>query len=76
VFSTKIVDHGGRPDNTCENSPDGGIQWLRVKPWLCFIGHWVMRPSWHRRIHMVIEIVVNLPVFFVASISLLATTIS
>jgi hypothetical protein len=22
----------------CEHSPDGGIQWLRVKPWMCSIG--------------------------------------
>jgi hypothetical protein len=22
----------------CEHSPDGGIQWLKVKPWMYFIG--------------------------------------
>ena len=22
----------------CEHSPDGGIQWLQVKPWMCFMG--------------------------------------
>ena len=38
--------------------------------------HWVMHPAWHRRIRMVIKIAVDLPAFFVALISLLATTIS
>jgi hypothetical protein len=38
--------------------------------------HWAMRPASHRHIRMVVEIVVDLPAFFVASISLLATTIS
>jgi hypothetical protein len=38
--------------------------------------HRAMRPASHRRIRIVVEIVVNLPAFFVASISLLATTIS
>jgi hypothetical protein len=37
--------------------------------------HWAMRPASHRRIRMVVEIVVDLPAFIVASISLLATTI-
>jgi hypothetical protein len=37
--------------------------------------HWAMRPAWHRRIRMVIEIVVHLPALFVALISWLATTI-
>ena len=56
-----------------ENLPDGSIHWLRVNPWLCFIR---LCLASHRRILMVVEIVVNLPAFFVASISLLATTIS
>jgi hypothetical protein len=38
--------------------------------------HRAMRPASHCRIRMVGEIFVNLPAFFVASISLLATTIS
>ena len=38
--------------------------------------HRAMRPTSHRRIRMVVEIVVKLPAFFVVSISLLATTIS
>jgi hypothetical protein len=37
--------------------------------------HWAMRPTMHRRICMVVKIVVDLPAFFVASISLLATII-
>jgi len=37
--------------------------------------HQAMCPASHRRIRMVVEIVVNLPAFFVASIWLLATTI-
>jgi hypothetical protein len=36
--------------------------------------HRSMRPASHRRIRMVVEIVVDLPAFFVASILLLATT--
>jgi hypothetical protein len=35
-----------------------------------------MRPALYRCIAMAIEIVVDLPAFFVSSISLLATTIS
>jgi hypothetical protein len=38
--------------------------------------HRAMHPTSHRRIRMVIKIVVDLPAFFVSSISLLATTIS
>ena len=54
----------------CEHLPDGGIHWLRVKL------HREMRPASHRHICMVVKIVVDLPAFFVASILLLATTIS
>jgi len=38
--------------------------------------HREMRPALHRCIRMIIEIVVDLPAFFVASILLLATIIS
>jgi hypothetical protein len=38
--------------------------------------HWAMCHASHRRIRMVIEIVVDLPAFCVKSILLLATTIS
>jgi hypothetical protein len=36
--------------------------------------HRAICPALHRRIHMVVEIIVDLPAFFVASILLLATT--
>ncbi len=38
--------------------------------------HWAMCPSSQCRIRMVVEMVVDLPAFFVSSISLLAKTIS
>jgi hypothetical protein len=38
--------------------------------------HWEMRPTSYRCIAMAIKIIVDLPAFFVSSISLLATTIS
>jgi len=37
--------------------------------------HRAMRPASHHRTRMVVEIVADLPAFFVASILLLATTI-
>ncbi len=52
----------------CKHLPDGVIHWLVL--------HWAMRPALHHRIRMVVEIVVDLPAFFVTSISLLATNIS
>jgi hypothetical protein len=74
VISTKIVDHGGRRGDAMRElarwrHPVASSEALDVV-------HWAMHPAWHRRIRMVIKIVVNLPAFFVASISLLATTIS
>jgi len=38
--------------------------------------HWAMHLASHHRNRMVIEIIVDLPVFFADSILLLATTIS
>jgi hypothetical protein len=38
--------------------------------------HRAMRPALYRCIAMAIEIIVNLPDFFVSSVSFLATTIS
>jgi hypothetical protein len=73
VFSTKIVDHGGRRGNAMQEL----AQWrhsLALSEALVVL-HWAASAS-HRRIRMVVEIVVNLPAFFVGSISLLATTIS
>jgi hypothetical protein len=74
VFSSKIVDHGGRRGNAMRElarwrHPLASIESLVVL-------HRAMRPASHRRIRMVAKIVVELPAFFVALISLLATTIS
>jgi hypothetical protein len=46
----------------CEHSPNGGIQWLLEKPWMCSIGN---VPRIVHRIRMVIEITINLPSFFI-----------
>jgi hypothetical protein len=74
VFSTEIVDHGGRRGNAMRalarwQHPLASSEALVVL-------HRAMSPASHRRIRMVVEIVVNLPAFFVLSILLLATTIS
>ncbi len=73
VFLTNIVDHGGRRGNAMQAL----AQWqhpLASREALVVL-HQAMHPA-HCRIRMVVEIVVDLPAFFVASISLLATTIS
>jgi len=58
----------------CKHSPNGAIHWLQVK--ILVVLRWAMHPASHRHIQMVaIEIVVDLPAFFVTSISLLATII-
>jgi hypothetical protein len=74
VFSSEIVDHGGRRGDAMRalarwRHPVASSEALVVP-------NWAMRPASHRRIRMVVEIVIDLPAFFVASISLLATTIS
>jgi len=74
VFSTKIVDHGGRRGNAMRalarwRNPLASSEALVVP-------HREMHPASHRRIHMIVEMVVDLPAFFVASILLLVTTIS
>jgi hypothetical protein len=74
VFSTKIDEQGGRHGNAMREL----ARWqhpVALSEALDVL-HWVMHPAWHRRIRMVIKIAVDLPAFFVASISLLATTIS
>jgi hypothetical protein len=73
VFSSEIVDHGGRRGDAMRalarwRHPVASSEALVVP-------NWAMRPASHRRIRMVVEIVIDLPAFFVASISLLATTI-
>jgi hypothetical protein len=70
----EFVDHGGRRGNTAQalarwRHPVALIEAPDVL-------HWVLCPASYRCITMVIEIVVDLPAFFVSSISLLATTIS
>jgi hypothetical protein len=76
VFSTEIVNHGGR----CGDAMQELARWRHplASSEALDVLHRVMRPAWHRhiRIRMVIEIIVNLPAFFVALISLFATTIS
>jgi hypothetical protein len=74
VFLTKIVDHGGRHGALMRalalwQHPVALSEALDVL-------HRAMRPALHRRIRMVIEIVVDLPDIFVSLILLLATTIS
>jgi hypothetical protein len=74
VFSTEIVDHGGHRGDAMRAL----ARWrhtLALSEALVVL-HWAMRPTSHRCIRMVVKIVFNLPAFFVASILLLATTIS
>jgi hypothetical protein len=75
VFSTEIVDHGGRRGDAMRalarwrNSLGASSEALVVL-------HRAMRPALHRRIRMVVKIVVDLLAFCVALRSLLAITIS
>jgi hypothetical protein len=74
VFSTKIVDHGDRRVNAMRAL----AQWRHplASCEALVVLHPAMHPESHRHICMVVEIIVDLPAFFVASILLLATTIS
>jgi hypothetical protein len=70
----ELVDHGGRQGDTAQVlarwwHPVASSKALDVL-------HRVMCPASYRCITMAIKIVVNLPAYFVTSISLLATTIS
>jgi hypothetical protein len=76
VFSTKIVDHGGRHGDAMQaltrwRHPLASSEALVVR-------HGAMRPASHRRIRVVVEMVVDLPALFVSLILLLllATTTS
>jgi hypothetical protein len=74
VFSTEIVDHGGRHGNAMR-----ALAWWRhplASSEALVVLHWAMRPALHRRIRVVVEIVVNLSALFVSSILLLATATS
>jgi len=74
VFSTEIVDRGGRRGNAMRAL----AQWRNplASSEALVVLHQAMHPASHRRIRMVVKMVVDLPAFFVALISLLATTIS
>jgi len=74
VFSTKIIDHGSRRSDAMQEL--AGWRHPLASSEALVVFHRAMRPASHRRILMVNETIVNLPAFFVASISLLATTIS
>jgi len=70
----EFINHGGRRGDTAQalarwRHPLASSEALDVL-------HRAMRPALYRCITMAIEIVVDLPAFFVSSISLLATTIS
>jgi hypothetical protein len=70
----EFVDHGGRRGYTAQalarwRHPVASSEALDVL-------HRAMHPASYRCIAMASEIVVDLPAFFVSSISLLATTIS
>jgi hypothetical protein len=70
----EFVDHGGRQGNTAQalarwRHPLASSEALDVL-------HQAMRPASYRCITMAIKIVIDLPAFFVSSISLLATTVS
>jgi hypothetical protein len=71
VFSTEIINHDGRHSDVMREL----AQWRHPKALseALDVLHQAMCPAWHRRIRMVIEIVADLPAFFVVSISLLAT---
>ena len=73
MFSAKIVDHGGRRGDAMQEL----AQWRHpvASSEALDVLHQAMRPAWHRRIRMVIEIIVDFPAFF-SSILLLATTIN
>ena len=74
MFSTEIVDHCGHRGNVMQALTQWQHPLASIKALVVL--HRAMHPASHHRIRMVIEIVVDLPAFFVASILLLATTIS
>jgi len=70
----EFVDHGGRQGNTVQAL----ARWqhsVALSEALDVL-HRAMHPASYRCIAMALEIVIDLPAFFVLSISLLATTIS
>jgi hypothetical protein len=74
VFSTKIVNHGGRQGNAMRAL----ARWrhpVALSEALDVI-HRAICPASYRRIRMANEIASNLPAFFVIANSLLPTTIA
>jgi hypothetical protein len=65
VCFIRIHYHGGRRGNTAQALVDGGIQWLRVKPWMCSIRQYTPHPSSYCLIRMATEIAINSPAFSV-----------
>jgi hypothetical protein len=61
VFSTKIVDHGGRRGDAMRAL----ARWRHTlaSSEALVVLHWAMRPASHRRIRMVVKIISNLPAF-------------
>jgi hypothetical protein len=74
VFSTEIFDHGGRRGDAMR-APARWRHPVALSEALDVL-HRAICPVLYRRIRMAIEIVVDLPDFLVALISLLTTTIS
>jgi len=74
VFSTQIVNYGGRWGNTVQalNRWRHPVSSSEAPDVL----HWEMCPSVYRCIAMAIKIAINSPAFFVAVDSLLLTTIA
>ncbi len=70
----ELVDHGGRRGDTAQAL----ARWLHpvASSEALDVLYQAMCPASYRCIAMAIEIVVDLPAFFVPSISLFATTIS
>jgi hypothetical protein len=70
----EFVDHGSRRGDTAQAL----AQWLHpvASSEALDVLYWAMCPASYRCIAMAIEIVIDLPAFFVSSISLFATTIS
>jgi hypothetical protein len=70
----EFVDHGGRRGNTAQAL----ARWLHpvASSEALDVLYRAMCPASYRCIAMAIEIVIDLPAFFVSSISLFATTMS
>ena len=74
MFSTKIVDHGGRHNNVMQALN----QWRHpvASSEAQNVFHRAMQPALHRRINMAIKIASDLPVFFVVVYLLFAHNVS